>query len=125
METLSYELSQVRVIRLRGSLDEAGVASFIRQAYREILRSPGNLVLNLEALDAVCETGLAMLYHLVRTLGRSGARLAVVPPKRQGLGWEMLAAGNWVELFASELAAVQRLTGGRGRRMLRPMDGRR
>lgn len=110
MEALSYDLSTVRVIRVRGRMDEAGVATFVRQAYREVLRTPGNLVLNLEALDEVCDSGLAMLYQLVRKLGRSGARLGVVPPKRQGLGWEMLASGTWVELFGSEFSAVQGLT---------------
>ena len=122
METLSYEMSLVRVVRLRGSLDEAGVASFVRQAYREVLRHPGDLVLNLENLDSLCDTGLAMLYHLVRKLGRSGARLGVVPPRRQGLAWEMLASGNWVELFGSEFSAVQRLTKGGGRKMLCPRE---
>lgn len=110
MEALSYEMSQVRVIRLRGRMDEAGTASFVRQGYRELLRHPGHLVLNLEALEDVCDTGLAMLYHLVRKLGRSGARLAVVPPRRPGLGWEVLASGSWVELFGTEFAAVQGLT---------------
>ena len=118
MEALNYDLATVRVIRLRGRMDEAGVASFVRQAYREILRSPGNLVLNLESLDDVCDSGLAMLYHLVRKLGRSGARLAVVPPRRQGMGWEVLASGSWVELFGSEFAAVQGMTAGRERKML-------
>ena len=123
METLSYDLSTVRVVRLRGRMDEAGVAAFVRQAYREVLQNPGNLVLNLEALDDLCDTGLAMLYHLVRTLGRSGARLGVVPPVRKSVSWEMLASGNWVELFGSEFAAVQGLTRAKSRKLL--LDGNR
>src|SRR5262245_5124246 len=118
MEALTYDISQVRVLRLRGSLDETGTVSFVRQAYREILRHPGHLILNGEALDGLCGTGLAMRDSPVRKLGRAGTRLAVVPPKDPAVDWAMLASENWVELYGSEFSAVQGLTKRRGTNML-------
>ncbi len=110
MEVLDYRMAALRVVRIRGRLDEADVGSFVRQVYREILDHPGDILLNLEGVDRICVQGIAVVYHLVTRLEHFGAQVGIVVRPDADPSWEdMLSAGR-VRRYASELGGVEGLS---------------
>lgn len=116
MEVLSYEMSGIRVIRLRGRLEaEADIAGLVRQVYGELPGEPGDVLLGLKDLLGCSALGIAALYDLVRKLTRNGARVGLVVPDSAAADWENLLGIGQAGLYPSENEALMALCAYRAR----------
>lgn len=106
MEVISYDMSGVRVLRLRGRLEEADVAGFMRQVYPDLLGRPGVFLLNLEQLEQVSAYGLAVLHDLLRKLGRGGSTVGLVVAGPTAQDWATLMGEGQVGIYPSEMAGI-------------------
>ncbi len=107
MEVISYDISGIRVLRLRGRLEEPDVAAFMRQVYPDLLGRPGVFLLNLEQMDQVSAYGLAVLHDLLRKLGREGSQVGLVAAGQLARDWAALMGEGQVGIYPSEMDGIQ------------------
>lgn len=116
MEVLSYQMTGVRVVRLRGRLEgEEDAATVARQVYAEIPDAPREVLLNLSEILGVSAYGIAAVYDLVRKLDRAGAQVALVVPPDMAGDWQSLLGEGRVGFYPSETEALKGLGGLRDR----------
>lgn len=107
MEVISYDISGIRVLRLRGRLEEPDVAGFMRQVYPDLLGRAGLFLLNLEQMEQVSAYGLAVLHDLLRKLGREGSQVGLVVAGQLAQDWATLMGEGQVGIYPSEMAGIQ------------------
>ena len=110
MEILSYDMSGIRILRLRGHLEEADVAGFMSQVYPDLLGRQGIFLLNLEKMEKISAYGLAVLHDLLRKLGREGSLVGLVVAPSLAEDWATLMGEGQVGLYPSEMEGIQALT---------------
>ena len=107
MEVISYEMSGIHVLRLRGRLEEPDVAGFMHQVYPDLLRRSGVFLLNLEQMEEVSAYGLAVLHDLLRKLGREGSQVGLVAAGQLACDWATLMGEGQVGIYPTEMAGIQ------------------
>lgn len=123
MEVLSYDISGVRVVRIRGALTEQNLQAFTRQIYANLSGRDGAVLLNLEFLERLTPLATAAVHELVRKLRREGAPLGLVPPAGPRDEWEILVREDGVCAYGAELEGIQTLAASGRRRPSGPTRG--
>ena len=70
------EADGVRVLRLRGSLTQQGVAD-VGPAFAAATRGGGNVVVDLGGVDVIATTGITLLLVADRELKQAGGRMVI------------------------------------------------
>ena len=86
MELSSSRAGEIHVVTIQGDVGAADVLP-LAGAIQEILNQRGlNLVLDLERLGTLCESGLGAIRELARKLGRSGGALVLAGAPQGAFG---------------------------------------
>ena len=81
MELITTERGdQVSHVRLRGSLDMAGIREIDTRFYAETSARDRPAIIDLSELDSITSLGIGMLFGCAKSLQRKGHRMVLLQP---------------------------------------------